>query len=68
MSQPELITAFFLVIVGLFTTAALYLGLVGMLGGLYLVRCQSCRHLTLHSGPARSCPHCQHSAHRALPS
>jgi hypothetical protein len=48
--------------VGVFTTAMLYAGLAGLLGGLRMVRCRSCDHWTtcVTDSPGSSCPHCRH--------
>ena len=62
MVEAEVITALLIVAVGVLTTAALYVGLMGMLGGLYVVRCPSCAHWTfsLNDTPERDCRHCRH--------
>jgi hypothetical protein len=44
------------------TTAALYYGLLGMIGMFFIVRCASCGHLTSSSAdrPEPSCAFCRH--------
>src|ERR1700757_2089045 len=43
-------------------TAAIYLGILGMSGQLYLVRRSACRHLTFSftNMPRQTCPRCRH--------
>jgi hypothetical protein len=61
MTASEVIGVALIVVVGVLTTAALYAGLVGMLGGLYIVRCSACDHFTFSFTPRpRSCPYCRH--------
>ena len=52
MTLDEGVTVVLMVGVGVLTTAALYVGLVGMLGGFYIVRCASCSHWTFSRRPA----------------
>lgn len=62
MGVDEFITAGFAVLVGAATTAALYVGLMGMLGAAHVVRCAACNRWTM-SGSDRStqsCPRCDH--------
>jgi hypothetical protein len=47
MTADEALTVILIVVVGALTTAALYVGLLGMLGAIDIVRCDSCNHLTL---------------------
>ena len=49
-------------VLGVATTAALYLGLLGALGAVRMVRCDRCRKWgwTSTSQPLRSCPRCRH--------
>lgn len=65
MLISETVTTVILVVVGLFTTAALYFGLLGMLGWIDVVRCASCHHLCLSfsDGPPHQCRRCRHPAH-----
>lgn len=62
MGESELIAVGLLTAVGILTTAMLYLGLTGLLGGLYIVRCRGCDHWTfsLSDAPSPSCAHCRH--------
>lgn len=62
MSMSELLTVALIVFVGMIDTAALYVGLLGLLGGLYFLRCASCDHLAFSftDGPRDSCPYCRH--------
>ena len=46
MTVAEDVTIAFIILVGLVTTVPLYLGLMGMLGAGYLVRCAACGHVT----------------------
>jgi hypothetical protein len=62
MTAGEALTVILIAVVGALTTAALYVGLLGMLGAIDIVRCDSCSHLTLC--PAQrlrsSCIRCRH--------
>ena len=62
MPFSEAVTIVFIVLVGSITTAALYVGLAGLLGGIHVVDCGSCHHQTFSFGdaPTRSCPQCRH--------
>jgi hypothetical protein len=62
MTAWTALTIFLIVVVGAFTTIAMWLGLIGWLGGVHLVRCTACRHLTMAiaNQPQPSCPHCRH--------
>ena len=64
LSVDELVTVVLIVVVGAVTTAALYLGLLGLLGAVHIVRCASCNHWTFSSADGRpcSCPRCRHLA------
>lgn len=44
------------------TTVAIYLGLLGMIGQFFIVRCASCGHATSSAvdRPEPSCPYCRH--------
>jgi hypothetical protein len=63
MGGSELLAVVLLTAVGILTTAMLYLGLTGLLGGLFFVRCRCCEHWTLSFSDAttRSCTHCRHT-------
>lgn len=63
MGEAELIAVALLTAVGILTTAMLYLGLTGLLGGLYVVRCDSCDHWTFsfNNVADHPCPRCRHS-------
>ena len=43
-------------------TAAIYLGILGITGQLYLAGCSACQHLTFSSTntPRQTCPRCRH--------
>jgi len=62
MTVYEVLTIAVIVAVGTGATIAIYLGLLNWIGGVFVVRCANCRHLTLASKrqPQRSCPHCRH--------
>jgi hypothetical protein len=64
MGESELIAVALLAAVGIITTAMLYLGVTGMLGALYIVRCRRCDHWTfsLRDVPTPSCARCRHPA------
>jgi hypothetical protein len=64
VTLDEGITVVLMVGVGALTTAALYVGLVGMLGGFYIVRCASCNHWIFSPAdrPRQSCTRCRRSA------
>ena len=74
VTLDEGVTVVLMVGVGVLTTAALYVGLVGMLGGFYIVRCASCSHWTFPptgrgipvraAAIRRSCIHCVPSVTR----
>jgi DNA-directed RNA polymerase subunit RPC12/RpoP len=58
----EVLTIALIVVLAAASTAAIYLGLRGWAGDLYVVRCASCNHLTFASAdqPPHSCPYCRH--------
>jgi hypothetical protein len=62
MPYSEAVTIAFIILVGCITTAALYVGLLGLLGAIHVVDCRSCHHQTFSFGnqPSRSCPQCRH--------
>ena len=62
MTVYEILTVFVIVVLGTFTTAAIYLGLLNWVGAFHVVRCRNCRHLTASTAnsPQASCPHCRH--------
>ncbi|WP_099025718.1 hypothetical protein [Mycolicibacterium palauense] len=62
MAVYEVLTVFVIVVVGTFTTVAIYLGLLGWMGAFHIVRCRTCHHLTMATAnrPQSSCPHCRH--------
>ncbi|EHB49965.1 hypothetical protein MycrhDRAFT_5352 [Mycolicibacterium rhodesiae JS60] len=62
MTVYEVLTIAVIVVVGTAATAAIYLGLLNWIGGAYIVRCATCRHLTVSSDrrQPQSCAHCRH--------
>jgi ribosomal protein S27E len=62
MSVYEVLTIVLIAVIGMATTAAIYLGLLNWVGAFFVVRCASCHHLTFASANAaqKSCPHCRH--------
>jgi DNA-directed RNA polymerase subunit RPC12/RpoP len=62
MTVYEVLTVALIVVLGMAATAAIYLGLLNWVGGVFVVRCAACHHLTVSSAhqPAHSCPHCRH--------
>lgn len=62
MTVYEDLTIALIVVLGTAATAAIYLGLLNWIGGAFIVRCATCRHLTVSSdrGQPESCPHCRH--------
>lgn len=62
MSAYEVLTMVLIAIIGMATTAAIYLGLLSWAGALFVVRCAACHHLTFSTanGARESCPHCRH--------
>jgi hypothetical protein len=64
MTVYEVLTIVVVFVLATATTTAIYLGLLNWLGGVFIVRCAACHHLTLSTvNVARpSCPHCRHPA------
>jgi hypothetical protein len=64
MTVYEVLTLAVVLVLAMAATAAIYLGLLNWAGGVFIVRCAACHHLTLspvnHAQP--SCPHCRHPA------
>lgn len=62
MTVYEGLTFAVIVVLGAATTVAIYVGLLGMLGQFYVVRCAVCNHVTFSSvdRPQQSCPYCRH--------
>ncbi len=62
MTVYEVLSIFLIVVLATFTTVAIWLGLLNWLGAFHVVRCQTCRHLTVSTAkqPRTSCPHCRH--------
>ena len=62
MSVYEVLTIVLIAVIGLATTAAIYLGLLNWMGAFYVVRCAACHHLAFSTANAaqQSCPHCRH--------
>lgn len=62
MSVYEVLTVVLISLLATAATAAIYLGLLGWMGGVYVVRCTACHHLTLSATkqPTQSCAHCRH--------
>jgi hypothetical protein len=58
----EVLTVALVVVLAAATTAAIYYGLLGMIGQFFIVRCESCGHATSSSSnrPLRSCARCRH--------
>ncbi|MCV7229923.1 hypothetical protein [Mycolicibacterium komossense] len=64
MTVYEVLTVVVVVVLATAATAAIYLGLLNWAGGVFVVRCAACHHLTLspENLPQPSCPHCRHPA------
>lgn len=64
MSVYEAATIALIVVLGLATTVAIYLGLLNWMGAVFVVRCAACHHLAFAAAnqPSESCPHCRHPA------
>jgi LSD1 subclass zinc finger protein len=64
MTIYEGLTIALIMVLGLATTAAIYVGLLNWIGGAYVVRCAACHHLTFSSAneARHSCAHCRHPA------
>jgi ribosomal protein S27E len=62
MSLYEVLTVVLIAVLALAAAAALERGVLGLLGGFYLVRCGECGHLTFSAAkrPQVSCVHCRH--------
>lgn len=62
MTVYEDLTIAVVVVLAAFTTGAIYVGLLGLLGGYCIVRCPSCQHwtLTVTDRPRGACPRCRH--------
>ena len=62
MTVYEGLTIALVFVLALAATAAIYLGLLNWIGGVFVVRCAACHHLTFASAnkPKESCPHCRH--------
>ncbi|KAA0081754.1 hypothetical protein CIW52_18665 [Mycolicibacterium sp. P9-64] len=66
MEIYEMLTLAVIVVLAAATTAAIYYGLLGMVGSFYVVRCASCGHLASSAvdQPQPSCWRCRHPALR----
>jgi hypothetical protein len=62
MTVYEILTIALLVFLALATTVAIYIGVLGLLGGFYLVRCEQCEHFMFSFAlrPQHSCARCRH--------
>lgn len=62
MSSFEVLTVVLIAVLALAASAAIYIGVIGLLGGFYFVRCAECGHLTFSATkrPQPSCMHCRH--------
>ena len=62
MTVYEVLTIALIFVLGTAATAAIYLGLLNWIGAAYVVRCATCRHLTVSSDrqAPQSCAHCRH--------
>ncbi|WP_319457254.1 MULTISPECIES: hypothetical protein [unclassified Mycobacterium] len=62
MTFYEVLTFALIAVLAAATTVAIYLGLLNWIGGVFVVRCAACHHLTFASAnkPKESCPHCRH--------
>jgi DNA-directed RNA polymerase subunit RPC12/RpoP len=62
MTIYEVLTVILIATLALAATVAIYIGLIGLLGGLYIVECSQCGHLTFSytNRPANSCARCRH--------
>jgi hypothetical protein len=62
MTVYEDLTIAVIVVVAAVTIGAIYVGVLGLLGGYYIVRCPSCQHwtLTVTDRPRGSCTRCRH--------
>jgi DNA-directed RNA polymerase subunit RPC12/RpoP len=62
MAFYEVLTFALIAVLAAAATVAIYLGLLNWIGGVFVVRCAACHHLTFASAnqPKESCPHCRH--------
>jgi DNA-directed RNA polymerase subunit RPC12/RpoP len=62
MAVYEVLTVILIAVLALGATLAIYIGVIGMLGGFYFVRCADCGHLSLSATkwPRNACAHCRH--------
>ena len=62
MGVYEVLTIILTVALALAATGAIYVGVIGLLGGFYFARCAACGHLTFSATkrPQPSCVHCRH--------
>ena len=62
MSLYEVLTVVLIAVLALAASAAIYIGVIGLMGGFYFVRCAACGHLTFSATkrPRASCVHCRH--------
>jgi hypothetical protein len=62
MSVYEVLTIALIAVLAIATVAAIYMGLLNWMGAFFVVRCDSCHHLTFASAneAQKSCPHCRH--------
>ncbi|SLF47660.1 Uncharacterised protein [Mycobacteroides abscessus subsp. abscessus] len=61
MVMDEFVTVVLGFLVGCATTAALYIGLLGMVGAAHVVRCTACNHWMIsQTGPVGICTRCSH--------
>jgi len=58
----ESLTIALIAVLAAASTVAIFVGLLGLAGQFFVVRCASCHHLTVSSAkqPRRSCPRCRH--------
>ncbi|AMO62873.1 Uncharacterised protein [Mycolicibacterium phlei] len=64
MALYEISTVILIGLLATATVAAIYIGLFGLMGAAYMVRCANCHHLTLTSSrqSPQACVHCRHPA------
>jgi hypothetical protein len=62
MTVYEVLTVFLIAMLALASTVAIYIGLIAWAGGLYLVECSRCGHLTFSSAKQSQhpCAQCRH--------
>ncbi|MBV9512704.1 MAG: hypothetical protein JO280_01480 [Mycobacteriaceae bacterium] len=65
MTVYEVLTVILIAALALGTTIAIYVGLIGLIGGVYFVECAKCGHLTFSSSNQRagSGGRCRHPVH-----